>query len=92
MFSFQKKPKASAGGDDNEEEEEDAPRGLLGGVERVNPNRQIKPTEKMTKVKNMNSTEAPADPEVGMSRKERYIFWCAHCSVPAVVYFQEIAS
>lgn len=55
VFGFQGKAK---GGDDDDDEEEEAPK--------VNPNRQAKPA-----AKNLNGTDAPADPLGGMTRKER---------------------
>lgn len=66
--------------EDNEaEEEEEKPRGgLLGGIERSNPNHEKK-VERMLKVKDLDGTSAPVDPDAGMNRKERYtIFHCNH--------------
>jgi len=55
-------PAAPAGGE-----------GLLTGAPAVNPNRAIKPTEKMIKVKDMNSVQVDANPEAGMNRKQREV-------------------
>jgi hypothetical protein len=64
VFGFQ----GAAGGDDGEEESSG---GLLGGVQRANPNRQPKPAEKNIKVKDLDSTPGTATAEAGMNRKER---------------------
>ena len=65
--------------DDNEAEEEDEkPRGgLLGGIERSNPNHEKK-VERMLKVKDLDGTSAPVDPDAGMNRKERYAIFHRH--------------
>lgn len=56
------------------EEAEEKPRGgLLGGIERSNPNHEKK-VERMLKVKDLDGTSAPVDPDAGMNRKERYTF------------------
>jgi len=57
------------------DDDEDAPKATAP----VNPNRLIKPTEKMVKVKNMNDVEGSADPEAGMNRKERYVVLFCEC-------------
>ena len=71
--------------DDNEVEEEDEkPRGgLLGGIERSNPNHEKK-VERMLKVKDLDGTSAPVDPDAGMNRKERYSIFLYHHSNFAV--------
>ena len=63
-------------GDDEEEEEERKPKGgLLSGIERSNPNHEKK-AERMLKVKDLDGTSVPVDPDAGMNRKERYdITW-----------------
>jgi hypothetical protein len=47
--------------------EEERPRG---GAVSNNPNKPIQ-SEKMIKVKNVNATETPVDPDAGMNRKQR---------------------
>ncbi len=69
MFGFKRPVKgdvnARLGNTADDDEEDEKPKGP------VNPNRLIKPTEKMIKVKNMNDVEGSADAEAGMNRKER---------------------
>ena len=58
--------------DDDDDEEDKKPKGgLLGGIERSNPNHEKK-AERMLKVKDLDGIAAPVDPEEGMNRKERY--------------------
>lgn len=61
--------------DENDEVEEVEVKkmgGLLGGIERSNPNHEKK-AERMLKVKDLDSTTTVADPDAGMNRKERYV-------------------
>jgi hypothetical protein len=61
--------------DENDEVEEVETKkmgGLLGGIERSNPNHEKK-AERMLKVKDLDSTTTVADPDAGMNRKERYV-------------------
>jgi hypothetical protein len=81
VFAFkpQRAPKpvkkaAAADADDDDEEEEEKPKGgLLGGIERVNPNKEKK-AEKMMKVKDLDGAPVAADPDAGMNRKERSVY------------------
>ena len=45
--------------------------GLLGGIERSNPNHEKK-AERMLKVKDLTGAPVAVDPDAGMNRKERY--------------------
>ena len=64
--------KKDVGDDDDDDEEDDKkPKGgLLGGIERSNPNHEKK-AERMLKVKDLDGTAVPVDAEEGMNRKER---------------------
>jgi hypothetical protein len=62
--------KEAAEDDDNDESDRKPMGGLLGGIERSNPNHEKK-AERMLKVKDLDGTAVPADPDAGMNRKER---------------------
>ena len=59
--------------EDEEEDEDRKPKGgLLGGIERSNPNHEKK-AERMLKVKDLTGAPVAVDPDAGMNRKERYV-------------------
>lgn len=63
--------KREASEDDDIEESDRKPMGgLLGGIERSNPNHEKK-AERMLKVRDLDGTPVAADPDAGMNRKER---------------------
>ena len=57
--------------DEGEDEEKKPKGGLLGGIERSNPNHEKK-AERMLKVKDLTGAPVAVDPDAGMNRKERY--------------------
>eukprot|EP01038_Epipyxis_sp_PR26KG_P006241 gene6241-8596_t len=67
----QLKQKAPIAEEDDEEDEDELPKGLLSGMQAMNPNHMKKPVEKMLKVKNINEATGPVDPEAGLTRKEK---------------------
>lgn len=83
VFSFERKSRAEVAaekaaknkgnaGEADSEEEDTKPKGLLAGLAaKHNPNRAMKPTEKMIKVKDINKIEGPVDEEAGMTRKDK---------------------